>query len=169
MVYVNILIGLGVVLVSAAAAIYFSQPTRQSTSPYHHRRRNEEDDDAGEFDNGRRLQRHFTQQQMRRSVPDDKCSVCLEKMSREDMHVMVCGHALHKQCFDEYRYLRRNCPLCSRTVNPTLPGDNCTICLDPLKKTDMVFLRCCHAMHQNCYEQFIDSGAKFCSLCREKL
>ncbi|KAH8292225.1 hypothetical protein KR054_007364 [Drosophila jambulina] len=169
MVYLNILIGIGVVLVSAAAAIYFSQPTYQQTDPHRHRRRrNEEDDEAGEFDNSHR-QRHFTQQRMRRSQPGDKCSMCLEEMSQEDMHEMECGHALHKECFEEYRYLRRNCPLCSKTVNPSLPGDNCTICLDPLERNDMVFLRCHHAMHQLCYTQFIASGAKLCSLCRKGL
>ncbi|KAH8392637.1 hypothetical protein KR200_004433 [Drosophila serrata] len=169
MVYLNILIGLGVVLVSAAAAIYFNQPTYQQTPPYRQRRRNEEDDDAGEFHNTKILQRNLTQQQERCSRPGDKCSVCLEEMLEEDMQRMECRHALHKQCFEEYRYIRRNCPLCSKTLNLSLPGDNCPICLDPLDRNDMVFLRCNHAMHQDCYEQLIKSGAKFCSLCRKEL
>ncbi|KAH8343730.1 uncharacterized protein [Drosophila kikkawai] len=169
MVYLNILLGLGVVLVSAAAAIYFSQPSYQQTPPYRHRRRNDEEDDAGSFCSDTKKRRNLGQQQMRGSKPGDKCSVCLDEMAVENIHKMECGHALHNECFEEYRYLRRNCPLCSQTVNPSLPGDNCTICLDPLNRNDMVFLRCQHAMHQLCYEQFIDSGAKVCSLCRKGL
>ncbi|KAH8346646.1 hypothetical protein KR084_007388 [Drosophila pseudotakahashii] len=168
MVYLNILIGLGVVLVAAATAIYFSRPPRQA--PHRQQRSpNSRDEDEEEFDNGATLYRQFRDQRTRRSLPGDKCAICLDKMQHGDMHFMKCGHALDGTCYEEYRYVSRNCPLCYRTVNLSLPGDSCAICLDSLERYNMVHLRCQHSLHFKCHQQFIESGAKFCPLCRERL
>ncbi|XP_017012839.2 uncharacterized protein [Drosophila takahashii] len=168
MVYLNLLVGLGVVLVAAATAIYFSQPTYQ-TPHRQPRSRNRRDEDEEEFDNGASLHRQFRDQRTRRSLPGDKCAICLSEMRHGEMRFMKCGHALDGGCFEEYRYVRRNCPLCYRTVNLSLPGDSCAICLDSLERTNMVHLRCQHALHFECHQQFIASGAKCCPLCREQL
>ncbi|XP_017083643.1 uncharacterized protein LOC108116340 [Drosophila eugracilis] len=167
MVYLNILLGLGVVLVTSAVAIYMSRPSYQQTQP--HRYRNRRDEDEDEFDNGESLHRNFRDQRLRRSIPGDRCAVCLQKMNSGNMQPMKCGHALDNACFQEYRYLSRNCPLCNRTVNLSLPGDSCAICFDPLIRQNMKHLRCQHALHGDCFEQFMDSGANSCPLCREQL
>ncbi|KAH8295419.1 hypothetical protein KR018_010972 [Drosophila ironensis] len=170
MVYANMLLGLGVVLFAAAAAIYFSMPNFQQTAPHYNASRSRREEEE-EMDNNdpRNLRRHLTQQQMRCSRPGDLCSVCLDEMQQLDMHMMVCGHALHKICYGEFRYVRRNCILCSRVVNPSLPGDDCPICLDPLRKEDMSLLPCQHAQHSDCLTQFRASGAKVCPICRKSV
>ncbi|XP_016978334.1 uncharacterized protein LOC108043971 [Drosophila rhopaloa] len=168
MVYLNFVFGLGVVLAAAAAAVYFSWPNYPQAAPHRQTPRNRRDEDK-EFDQGARLHRNFRDQRLRRSVPGDRCPVCLLNMEQRDMHHMKCGHALDNACFEDYRYLRRNCPLCNQTVNLSLPGDSCSICFDPLEKNNMVHLRCQHALHSECFQQFMNSGAKTCPLCREQL
>ncbi|EDV42975.1 uncharacterized protein Dana_GF16744, isoform B [Drosophila ananassae] len=157
------ILGLTVVLIAAAAAIFFSWPSTPQVAP--HRNRDEEEEEIHGPDG--KLRSHFGQQQMRRSRPGDKCSVCLDEMMDGELHMMQCGHALHTTCFEEYRYLRRNCPLCSKLVNPSLPGDDCPICLGPLSKDDMRHLACQHAQHSQCLAQFRFSGYKVCPLCRQ--
>ncbi|XP_052857941.1 uncharacterized protein LOC128265770 [Drosophila gunungcola] len=168
MVYLNIIMGFGVVLAAAAAAIYYSMPSYQQTPRHRQPPRNRRNEDE-EFDQGASLYRNFRDQRTRRSVAGDRCSVCLLHMEQGDMHQMKCGHALDTACFEEYRYIRRNCPLCNQPVNLSLPGDSCSICLDPLEKANMVHLRCQHALHSECYGQFMASGARTCPLCREQL
>ncbi|XP_017102332.2 uncharacterized protein [Drosophila bipectinata] len=169
MVYMNIVLGLGVVVAAAAAAIWFNWPNYQQTAPHHNHRRNrrEEEDEGDSHDPDSKLRSHFGQQQMRRSRPGDKCPVCLDEMLQGDLHMMQCSHAMHPTCFNEFRYLRRSCPLCRKIVNPSLPGDDCPICLDPLTKNDMRFLSCKHAQHNQCLAQYRYSGGKACPICRE--
>ncbi|XP_017139938.1 zinc finger protein BRUTUS-like At1g18910 [Drosophila miranda] len=161
MAYLNLIIGIVTVLVTAGFAVYMSQPTDQ-TEPPHQRRRNEE---RG-ANNGGRPKNNFENQRVRTSKPGDLCPLCQSEMSSYNMHRMQCGHALHNDCFQEFRYLRRSCLLCNHIVNPSLPGDQCTICLDPLTKKNMKHLPCQHAMHNDCFSQYRASGATNCPLCR---
>ncbi|KAH8334945.1 hypothetical protein KR074_006943 [Drosophila pseudoananassae] len=155
MVYLNIVLGLGVVVAAAAAAIWFNWPNYQQTAPHHNQRRN------------RQYVLSLTHFIAVTSRPGDKCPVCLDEMLQGDLHMMQCSHAMHPTCFDEFRYLRRSCPLCRKIVNPSLPGDDCPICLDPLTKDDMRYLSCKHAQHYLCLVQYRDNGGKACPLCRE--
>ncbi|EDW38408.1 GL12573 [Drosophila persimilis] len=78
MVYLNLIIGIVTVLVTAGFAVYMSQPTYQTEPPH-------------------------------QSLAD-LCPLCQIEMSSSNMHRMQCGHALHNDCFQEFRFLRRSCP-----------------------------------------------------------
>ncbi|XP_026834781.1 probable E3 ubiquitin-protein ligase RZFP34 isoform X2 [Drosophila erecta] len=131
MVYVNLMLGLGMVLVSVATAFYLNS-------------------------------RHTLE-------PRPRCAVCLEEMFYGDMHYMKCGHALHKACFQEFRYVNKNCFVCNKLINANLPGDLCTICFDPLYKSNMSHLICNHALHTKCLKEYVDKGARNCPVCRMEL
>jgi len=52
------------------------------------------------------------------------CPVCLEgplnRQSHKVIGVMVCGHAIHQECYNEYTQHDYRCPLCRKTVfDPT--------------------------------------------------
>ncbi|XP_037715039.1 E3 ubiquitin-protein ligase MIEL1 [Drosophila subpulchrella] len=162
-----VLFGVALALV-VVLVIYFNPPAPPQRVVRH--RRNE-DEDEDEFEGTREtiLRRNFTEQRTRRSLPGDKCAVCLEEMEHGDMKYTKCGHAMDGACFEVYRYIRRNCPLCDKPINLSLPGDNCAICLESLSMANMAHLRCQHALHFECHQQFIESGAKCCPLCREKV
>ncbi|XP_016924978.2 uncharacterized protein [Drosophila suzukii] len=162
-----LLFGIGLALVVALAIYLHQPPVPQRAAPQ--QRNEDEDEDEFEGTMGKRLRRNFTEQRTRRSLPGDKCAVCLDEMNHGDMKYMKCGHAMDGTCFEEYRYIRRNCPLCDKPINLSLPGDRCAICLESLSRANMAHLRCQHALHFECHQQFIESGAKCCPLCREKL
>ncbi|XP_043651495.1 E3 ubiquitin-protein ligase RING1 [Drosophila teissieri] len=158
MVYGNIMLTVGVVLVSFVAAVYFNRPNDQQTPPHRQRRRRDEDED---FHSSESKGRRFV-----RSRPGDRCSVCLDEMNHDDMHYMKCEHALHKDCFFQFLRSRRNCPVCDKLVNFNLPGDLCTICLDPLCTRTMIHVMCNHAFHKNCLNKFMATGFRNCPVCR---
>ncbi|XP_017040190.1 probable E3 ubiquitin-protein ligase RZFP34 [Drosophila ficusphila] len=164
MVYANILIGLGCVIVAVATAIYLQRPSYEEPQSYRQSARN--DSSKGPDSN---VRRRLNDQRTRISRPGDKCPVCLEEMSQDNMHSLKCGHAMDKECFEDYRFICRNCPLCGQCVNPTLPGDQCSICCEILKKDDMAFMPCLHALHGECLRKLKESGSPSCPLCREKL
>ncbi|KAH8381976.1 hypothetical protein KR009_001189 [Drosophila setifemur] len=141
MVYLNIVMGLGVVL-AAAAAIYFNMSNYQQTAPHRSRRRE-------------------------RSRPGDECPECSIPMRAGDMHVMQCGHAMDIDCYRLFLYrCRNNCPICLRLVNFTIAGDTCPICLETLHVADMVHLTCTHALHYTCLDMFHRNQCGVCPLCR---
>ncbi|XP_016949957.1 uncharacterized protein LOC108024517 [Drosophila biarmipes] len=162
-----LLFGVGLALV-AALAVYLNLPGAPQSAARPRRR----DEDEYEYEGScgtSKLRRNLRDQETRRSLPGDKCAVCLDEMRHGNMNYMKCGHAMDRACFEEYRYLRRNCPVCHKPINLSLPGDDCAICLEALSKSNMVHLRCQHALHCECHQQYIESGAKRCPLCREAL
>ncbi|XP_022209970.2 uncharacterized protein LOC111065850 [Drosophila obscura] len=168
MVYFNIVLGLCTVVVAAGIAIYYSSRNYQYAPPHQSQRRRCEEEYA--HNNGDcRPRNKFDNQHGRKSKPGDLCPICQDEMQSDNMHQMQCGHALHNACFEAFRYIRRDCLLCHRSVNLSLPGDDCTICLDPLTQHNMLHLPCQHAMHNECLAQYKASGATNCSICRASI
>ena len=46
---------------------------------------------------------------------------------------------------------------------------SCTICMELIKETDTVTLKCGHQYHASCYSENILSGNNHCALCREEV
>ncbi|XP_039492284.1 uncharacterized protein LOC120452224 [Drosophila santomea] len=166
MVYGNIMLAVGVVLVSFVAAVYFNRPNDQQAPPHRQRHRRDKDGDvhSSVSTSGVSKGRRFV-----RSRPGDRCSVCLDEMNHVDMQYMNCEHALHKDCFLQFLICRRNCPVCDKLVNFNLPGDLCTICLDPLCIRTMTHVSCNHAFHEECLNEFMATGSRNCPVCRMQI
>ena len=45
----------------------------------------------------------------------------------------------------------------------------CTICMELIKETDTVTLKCGHQYHASCYSENILSGNNHCALCRDEV
>ncbi|XP_034130359.1 E3 ubiquitin-protein ligase AIRP1 [Drosophila guanche] len=165
MVYLNIILGVLTVVVSAGLALYLSRPNYQHQPPHQTHRRDEEKTNQ----NDGRPNNKFESRKYRKSMPGDRCPCCTEEMPSDDMHRMQCGHALHYACFQEFRYLRPNCLVCDKTVNLTMPGDQCIICFDLLTKDEMHHLKCHHALHKVCASELKATGALNCPICRASM
>ncbi|XP_034662474.1 uncharacterized protein LOC117897617 [Drosophila subobscura] len=165
MVYLNIILGIITVVVSAGIAVYLSRPNYQQVPPHQTRRRVEEETNK----NGGKPTNKLESQKCRKSKPGDICATCTEEMPSDDMYRMQCGHALHNACFQVFRYICPNCFLCGQTVNLTMPGDPCSICFDLLTKDEMQHLKCHHALHKVCASKLKATGATNCPLCRASM
>ena len=49
------------------------------------------------------------------------------------------------------------------------PYNSCVICMELIKETDTVTLKCGHQYHASCYSENILSGNNHCALCREEV
>lgn len=48
------------------------------------------------------------------------------------------------------------------------PGDACVICLREMKNDNMTYLRCGHAMHDDCFKE-CKQYTKNCPMCRQQM
>nr|XP_036233659.1 E3 ubiquitin-protein ligase MPSR1 isoform X2 [Bactrocera oleae] len=48
------------------------------------------------------------------------------------------------------------------------PGDACVICLREMKNDNMTYLRCGHAMHDDCFKE-CKQYTKNCPMCRQQI
>ena len=47
----------------------------------------------------------------------DKCSICQMEFEEDDeLRVLPCGHAEHKECLEQWLAVNKSCPLCSHEV-----------------------------------------------------
>jgi len=50
----------------------------------------------------------------------DECVICLKKLKKRNISIMICGHSIHTSCFSLMKEnslnLRIRCPLCRRIV-----------------------------------------------------
>ncbi|KAH8311843.1 hypothetical protein KR044_008270 [Drosophila immigrans] len=157
------IMGIGCVVIAAAAAVYFSMSNPVPPHQTHRGRRphdNDDDDDDNNDDNDDNYSR-----------PGDKCIMCLEAMTRETMRTMHCGHALHEiPCYRDYRKWRRQCPYCNQLVlRIDLPDEDCVICCEPMLENEMEYLKCEHALHTNCLATYIRNNFKKCPKCSRPL
>uniref|UniRef100_A0A915EUX3 RING-type domain-containing protein n=1 Tax=Ditylenchus dipsaci TaxID=166011 RepID=A0A915EUX3_9BILA len=42
------------------------------------------------------------------------CSICFEKLDREQMSALVCGHTFHRLCIDGWFKRKVSCPVCNK-------------------------------------------------------
>uniref|UniRef100_A0A6P4E3D1 Uncharacterized protein LOC108038632 n=1 Tax=Drosophila rhopaloa TaxID=1041015 RepID=A0A6P4E3D1_DRORH len=90
------------VLASALTVLYLKRKSKEPPLKI-------SSDEDGEY---ARLDRKIRDLRTRRSVPGDKCIVCLMDMKQGDMHFLNCYHALDNACFGMYRDISRYCPIC---------------------------------------------------------
>ncbi|XP_017040056.1 probable E3 ubiquitin-protein ligase RZFP34 [Drosophila ficusphila] len=162
--YVFILVGAYCITMAVAAVILLTRP--RLTNPQSFR---QPDRICSAEEPDSKLRRKLNDQRTRNSRPGDKCPMCLEEMSQDNMHPLKCGHAMDKECFEDFRYIRRDCLLCGQCVNPSLPGDECSICCEKLTKNNMAFMPCMHALHRRCLRELKADGSQSCPVCIEKL
>ncbi|KAL7729629.1 hypothetical protein ACLKA6_007910 [Drosophila palustris] len=172
MVYLQLVLGIGCVVIAAATAVYFSMSSPHPPHQNQSRRRPDNDDDD-ETDNdfyGFKGDKQ-NKNRLRESRPGDKCILCLERMTKETMRTMHCGHALHElPCYEEYRLWRRQCPYCNQLViRIDLPGEDCAICCHPMEDHNMEYLKCEHALHTACLAEYRKNRYKTCSVCDRAL
>ncbi|EDW13763.1 uncharacterized protein LOC6572150 [Drosophila mojavensis] len=162
MIPMQLVLGIGCVIVAAVAAIYFSQPVNQR--PHSSGGCRIDDNNDRSFNNSKK-------RKFRENKPGDKCLICHEEMTEESMHKMRCGHALCKlPCFREYREWRRNCPYCEQIViRIDQPGDACSICCEPMEVQNMEYLRCEHALHTLCLQEYKKNNYKTCPICMRNM
>lgn len=55
-----------------------------------------------------------------------ECSVCLDEISSNKLHTTQCGHHFHRDCINNWRRMKNNCPNC-RGVLPPLPRQQVVI------------------------------------------
>ncbi|XP_017848018.1 uncharacterized protein LOC108603588 [Drosophila busckii] len=167
MVYLQLLLGLGCVVAAAGLAIYYMSNTVPPEPPHSRsgrdRRRSQCQHDFN----------HTNHQlvQDRPSKPGDLCIICQEEMTRDNMRMMHCGHAVHSDgCYEDHRKFRRNCLICGSLVfRITLPGTNCVICQESMAESDMEYLKCEHALHKGCLAAYKGQKYMACPLCKKSL
>lgn len=163
--YLQLVLGIGCVVIAAATAVYFSMSSPLPPHQNRSRRQTDNDDDDDNKNNKQNINR------LRESRPGDKCIICLEKMTKEMMRTMHCGHAMHEYpCFAQYRSWRRQCPYCNQLViRIDLPGEDCAICCEPMEEHNMEYLKCEHALHEACLTDYRKNKYTTCPVCTRAL
>ncbi|XP_034114998.1 uncharacterized protein LOC117575028 [Drosophila albomicans] len=171
MVYLQLVVGIGCVVVAAAAAVYFSMSSPVPPHQTHRGRRQDDDEDNTNFDPNGLKGDIRNRKRLRENRTGDKCILCLEVMTNETMRRMHCGHALHESpCFQEYRTWRRQCPYCNQLViRIDLPGEDCAICCEPMQEDTMEYLKCEHALHSSCLSNYKKNNYTTCPVCVRQL
>jgi len=47
-----------------------------------------------------------------------ECSICLDDISSSELHTTQCGHHFHKDCINNWRAMKNNCPNCRAIIPP---------------------------------------------------
>ena len=47
-----------------------------------------------------------------------ECSICLDNISLSELHTTQCGHHFHKDCINNWRAMKNNCPNCRAIIPP---------------------------------------------------
>jgi len=47
-----------------------------------------------------------------------ECSICLDDISSSKLQTTQCGHYFHKDCIDNWRRMKNNCPNCRHNLPP---------------------------------------------------
>ena len=47
---------------------------------------------------------------------DDDCPICLEPLKNSIIFNLICGHAIHNDCYNQLIKNTYKCPLCSKTI-----------------------------------------------------
>ena len=65
----------------------------------------------------RKEQKIYTEQKTYDSNNDVSCSICLEKINKNDsIGVLSCEHFFHYDCINEWGKYKATCPLCKKKI-----------------------------------------------------
>jgi rubrerythrin len=44
------------------------------------------------------------------------CPICIDLVSKETIQITFCGHIFHKECIDEVKRVKPECPICRKRI-----------------------------------------------------
>jgi len=111
------------------------------------------------------------------NLTEEECSICFEKIMKNEIVVLPCLHKLDIKCYEKYRESVKerisssfNCPICRNPIE--LGTDRCMICQELLEKDKMNYLKnvkCGCEYHYTCYNDknpsYYRTNKHRCSVC----
>lgn len=93
------------------------------------------------------------------------CPVCLDELRGQDNFLLICGHTLHKKCYDQLIKNSSKCPICSRTIKDmTLEFAKLDLEIEQINENNGNCEIYCNDCQQKCTTKYHSRGCK-CIVC----